>query len=46
MILALDPDLESGFQVFGHCRSGIVSNKKWNCNTLYRGVMNTALDLV
>ena len=42
MIPALDPDLESDFQLFGDSVSGLKSSKKWN-RTAYRGVLILAL---
>ena len=44
MIPAMDPDLESDFQLFGDSGSGLVSSKKWNCNS-GRGVMIPATDM-
>ena len=43
MTSALDPDLESGFQLFGGIGSGFRYSKKRNRNT-YRGVMILALE--
>lgn len=33
MILVLDPDSESDFQLFADSGSRFRFNKKWNCNT-------------
>ena len=43
MILPLDPDPESDFQLFGDSGSGFASSKKQHSNT-YRGIMNSAMD--
>ena len=43
MIPALDPDMESDFQLFGDSGSGFRSSKKRNRNT-YKGVMILAHD--
>ena len=43
MILSLDPDLESNFQLFGGSGSGLGSSKGRNHN-IYSGIMIPALD--